>query len=172
MRHASSASQLRQRIRWYVRHTVANYQLDLDEVASDVDAVNTTLYSLPTDCTQYDLDALNQSVLNLQSGVVAAQSNLDAVNTSVTELNMDLASVNGSVVSTQSDVAEVNASFQESLSIWLPEPAYDSGWVDITAYAGEVFNVTHNLNTTHVLIGKSTRYKKTTMCEAMIVRFA
>jgi hypothetical protein len=132
--------------------SVADHQLDLDEITSNVDAVNTTLYSLPTDWTQYDLDALNQTVLNLQNGVDVTQSNLDAVNTSVTDLNTDLASVNGSVVTAQTDIADVNASFQESLSVWLPTPAYDSGWMDITAYSGESFRVTYGLNTTDVLV--------------------
>ena len=77
--------------------TVANHQLGLDEIASDVDAVNTTLHSLPTDWTQHDLHVLNQSVSTLERGVVATQSNLDAVNASVTKLITDLASVNGSV---------------------------------------------------------------------------
>jgi len=119
---------------------LSDTQSELSEAESDLSDVNTTLHELPTEWTLYDLESLNSTVLGFDDELATILAYLDAINGSLTDLDIDISNVN----STLSE----KLAFYENQSQWIPQPSFDSGWIDITNNTGGYITIMHDLNTT------------------------
>ena len=138
----------------------------LTEVLSKIDELNMSIASLELSLnssqleTRTSLDALNSSLIGLQNEVVALETMLTSLNASLLQLQLDfsnmntvmqtfgirLDSLNASIISLEARVSALEAlGFSD-------EPTYDSGWINITDKCGQYFTLTHNLNSTNLLI--------------------
>ncbi len=138
----------------------------LTEVLSKIDELNVSIASLGLSLnssqleTRASLDALNSSLIGLQNEVVALETRLNSLNASLLQLQLDfsnmntvmqtfgirLDSLNASLISLEARVSAL-----EALG-FSGEPTYDSGWINITDKCGRYFTLTHNLNSTNLLI--------------------